>query len=220
MSQLKDFAALIFDMDGLVLDTEPTYFAAWRQAVEEMGFRVGPDAFKALSGYHYGQLESQLLSWYGLDFNLQTFRELGSKLWRSYVSVEGITVKRGVVDLLDFAEQQSIPVCLATNSSAVNANECLDIAGIKNRFPVIISGDDVLLAKPEPDIFLKAAECLQVDIRRCLVFEDSHTGIAAATAAGAYTVYIPSTIPADPLAVELCDCMLDNMTQIFESLLS
>jgi beta-phosphoglucomutase len=218
MLRLTDFSAFIFDMDGLVLDTEPTYFAAWQRAVERLGFRVDADAFKTLSGHHYSQVEARLLSWYGDGFNLHTFRQLSSELWRTYVNEHGIVVKQGVVDLLDYAAQRRIPVCLATNSSTINAYECLDIAGIRNRFPKIVTGDDVKHAKPEPDIFLKAADFLQADIRRCVVFEDSHTGIVAASAAGAYSVYIPSTLPVDPLTVELCDCMMDNLSQVLQTL--
>jgi HAD superfamily hydrolase (TIGR01509 family) len=218
MPKLTDFSAFIFDMDGLVLDTEPTYFAAWQQAVEKMGFRGDADAFKTLSGHHYSHVEARLLTWYGHDFNLQTFRQLGSELWRNHVKGQGIAVKPGVVALLGYAGQQRIPVCLATNSSAINAHECLAIAGIRNSFPVIVTGDDVQRVKPEPDIFLKAADRMQVDIQHCLVFEDSHTGIVAASAAGAYSVYVPSTLPVDPLTVAMCDCMMDDLSQVFESL--
>ncbi len=218
MFGITGFSAFIFDMDGLVLDTEPTYFAAWQRAVEKMGFKVDPDSFKTLSGHHYSRIETRLLSWYGTGFNLDAFRQLSRPLWRTYVNEHGIVVKQGVVDLLDYAEQRQIPVCLATNSSTINSHECLDIAGIKNRFPKIVTGDDVNRAKPEPDIFLKAADYLQADICRCVVFEDSHTGIIAASSAGAYSVYIPSTLPVDPLTVELCDCMMDNLSQVFQSL--
>jgi beta-phosphoglucomutase len=218
MPQLTDFAALIFDMDGLVLDTEPTYFAAWQQAVKAMGYQLAPDSFKILSGYHYHQVETQLQAWLGQDFNLHTFKQLGAECWRNYVREHGITVKTGVVALLDYAEQQGIPVCLATNSWAVYARHCLATAGLTQRFPLIVTGDDVERVKPAPDIFLKAAERMQVDIHQCVVFEDSHTGIVAASASCAYSVYVPSTFPINPLTVELCDCMLEDLTQVFETL--
>jgi beta-phosphoglucomutase len=219
MQQLTDFTALIFDLDGLVLDTEPTYFAAWQQAVKAMGYRLEPDTFKTLSGYHYRQVETQLQAWLGQDFNLHTFKQLGTECWRNYVHGRGIAVKSGVIALLDYAQQQRIPVCLATNSSAIYAQECLAIAGLTQRFPLIVTGDDVERVKPEPDIFLKAAGRMQLDIRQCVVFEDSHTGVVAASASGAYTVYVPSTFPVNPKTLALCDCQLDNLHQIFEKLL-
>lgn len=218
MPKLNEFSAFIFDMDGLVLDTEPTYFAAWQKAVEQMGYNVDQHIMNTLSGYHYSQVEAQLIAWYGQEFNLHTFKLLSGDLWRVYVNNHGIAVKDGVLALLDYADQNQMPVCMATNSSTTNADECLQIARIKNRFPLVVTGDDVDRAKPEPDIFMKAADKLQVDIHRCVVFEDSFTGIVAATSAGAYTVYVPSGMPADARAMTLCDCMMESLSQVFQSL--
>lgn len=218
MPKLNDFAAFIFDMDGLVLETELTYFTAWEQAAKAMGYQIEPEAFVKLSGSHYSQVETQILALFGEGFDLKFFKELGAECWRNFVNEYGITVKKGVVDLLDYAQAQAIPVCLATNSSALYAHQCLTIAGIKHRFPVIVTGDDVQKVKPEPDIFLKAAERTQVDILECIVFEDSLTGIVAASSSGAYSVYVPSIFPVDARAASLCNCQLADLTQAIESL--
>lgn len=216
--RLGDFKGFIFDLDGLVLDTEPTYFAAWQQAVAKMGYQLPPDAFKTVSGYHYHQVESQLKAWLGQNFNLQDFKKLGIDYWRKYVREHGIAIKPGVIALLDYAEQQGIPVCLATNSWDVYARHCLAIAGLTEYFPLMVTGDDVEHVKPAPDIFLKAANRMRLDIQQCVIFEDSHTGILAASASGAFSVYVPSTFPVNPQTVELCDCLLDNLLQVFETL--
>jgi beta-phosphoglucomutase len=216
--KLGNFKGFIFDMDGLVLDTEPTYFAAWQQAVTTMGYQLQPDVFKIVSGLHYHQVEARLKIWLGQDFNLQAFKRLGTDYWRKHVREQGIAVKPGVIALLDYAKQKGIPVCLATNSWAVYARHCLAIAGLTHRFPMMITGDTVKRVKPAPDIFLKAAEMMRVDISQCVIFEDSHTGIVAASASGAYSVYVPSTFPINSQTVELCDCMIDNLTQVFETL--
>jgi len=107
--------------------------------------------------------------------------------------------------------QHQIPYCLATNSRAINAYECLELAGIKDLFSIIITRDDVQQGKPSPDIFLKAAELLQVPITQCLVLEDSHAGIVAAYRAGAFSVFVPSTEPIDPLTVDLCNVMMVDL---------
>jgi HAD superfamily hydrolase (TIGR01509 family) len=218
MPRLTDFAAFIFDMDGLVLDTEPTYFAAWQRAIETMGYSLEPDAYKTLTGFHYHQVEAQLQAWLGNDVDLTVFKQLGTECWRSYIAENGIAIKPGVNVLLDYAQQQGIPVCLATNSSAVYAHECLRIAGLSHRFPIIVTGDDVERVKPKPDIFLEAAKRLQIKITRCVVFEDSHTGVVAASASGAYTVFVPSTLPANLHAQMICDCQLSDLTEVFETL--
>jgi beta-phosphoglucomutase len=216
--KLGSYKGFIFDMDGLVLDTEPTYFAAWQQAVTAMGYQLEPDAFKIVSGMHYQQVEAQLKAWLGQDFNLSDFKKLGTEYWRKHVREQGIAVKPGVIALLDYADQQGIPVCLATNSWAVYARHCLAIAGLTRRFPLMVTGDEVKQVKPAPDIFLEAADRMQIDIHQCVIFEDSHTGIVAASASGAYSVYVPSAFPINPLTVKLSDYMLDDLTQVFETL--
>lgn len=218
MISLTNYAAFIFDMDGLVLDTEPAYFEAWRLALETMGYQADPTFFQAFSGYRFAQIQQKLLETFDANFDVHYFKTLSGQHWRKHIETNGIPIKTGVIDLLDYAAANGFPVGIATNSPAYNAYECLDLAGLKHRFPVIVTGDDVRQAKPAPDIFLRAAVELAVDIRCCIVFEDSPVGIAAAVAAGAYSVYVPSTCPADPATVGLCDCLVNNLLQVVQSL--
>ncbi|TAN66074.1 MAG: HAD family phosphatase [Methylobacter sp.] len=214
MLKLTDFSAVIFDMDGLVLDTETTYSIAWQQAARAMGYDLSTDFCLTLTGLHYQDIELKLIEYCGAEFNLQTFKRLSSDCWRDYVNVHGITIKHGFTGLLDLLIRQKIPYCLATNSRTVNALECLELAGIKDVFSIIVSRDHVQHGKPEPDVFLKAAELLQVDIKRCLVIEDSHAGIVAASRAGAVSVLIPSIAQVDPLTLELCKLMVGDLAQL------
>lgn len=214
MLELKDFAAVIFDMDGLVLDTESTYIAAWKQAANAMGYDFPDDFCLLLSGLHYRDVAQKLMAYYGAGFDLQAFNRLSAKVWRDYVNVHRIKVNPGFTELLEVLNRKNIPYCLATNSATVNALECLELAGIENVFSLIVTRDHVPCGKPEPDIFLKAAELLQVDISRCLVLEDSDAGILAASRAGAISVFIPSTVQIDPLTVELCDLMVGNLAEL------
>jgi beta-phosphoglucomutase len=211
--ELRDFSAVIFDMDGLVLDTETTYIVAWQRAAKAMGYALSEPFCLSLSGLHYKDVELQLMAFCGADFNLQAFNQLSGIYWREYVYTHGINIKYGFTQLLEFIVGRKIPYCLATNSRAVNAYECLELAGIKDVFSTIITRDDVQQGKPAPDIFLKAAELLQVPISRCLVLEDSLAGIVAASRAGAFSVFVPSTEPVDPLAIELCNMMMIDLAK-------
>jgi len=215
---LNDFSAVIFDMDGLVLDTESTYFAAWQQTAKAMGYSLSDAFCLSLSGLHTKEIELKLLTCCGAEFNLDTFTRLSGIFWREQVNAHGIKIKHGFTELLEFIVQQQIPYCLATNSSAVNAVECLEFAGIREIFSTIITRDDVEHGKPAPDIFLKAAELLQVPISRCLVLEDSYAGIEAASRAGAFSVLIPSTEPVDPMALALCDVMMIDLAHTLMAL--
>jgi len=216
--KLAGFAAVIFDMDGLVLDTESTYMAAWKQAASVMGYDFSEDFCRSLSGLHYQDIALKLIDYCGAEFDLQRFNRLSGDCWRDHVNVHGINIKHGFSGLLEVLIRHKIPYCLATNSLAVNALECLELAGIQEVFPIVISRDHVQQGKPEPDIFLKAAEVLQVDISRCLVIEDSHAGILAAFRAGAVSAFIPSTAPVDPLTVELCDLMMEDLGQLMNAI--
>jgi len=216
--KLADFAAVILDMDGLVLDTEPTYFIAWQQAASVMGYDFSDQFCLSLSGLHYKDVELALIEYCGADFNLQTFGQLSGEFWHKHVNANGINTKHGFTGLLELLMQEKMPYCLATNSSAVNALECLELAGINDAFSIIVTRDQVQQGKPWPDIFLKAAELMQVDISRCLVIEDSHAGIEAASKAGAFSVFIPSILPADPLTVELCDLTMNDLAQLTDAI--
>jgi len=213
MCKLTDFAAVIFDMDGLVLDTEKTYFKAWQAAATSMGVDFTETFLNSLSGLHYKNIERKVLAHLGADFDLKSFNELSGVFWREQVSIDGIETKHGFNQLLDFIIECKIPYCLATNSRAINVYECLELAGIKEVFSTIVTRDDVIQGKPEPDVFLKAAERLKVPIADCLILEDSLVGIQAAAKAGAFSVFVPSTVPVDLMAIELCDFMVADLSQ-------
>ena len=218
MLKLADFKGFIFDLDGLVLDTEPTYFAAWQQAIVEMGYQIELEFIYCLSGCSYDQVETQLQVWLGQDFDLVFFKQLSTECWWNYIHQYGIVVKKGVISLLDFAQAHAIPICIGTNSSYIYAQKCLTIAGLNQRYPLMVTSDDVQHVKPAPDIFLRAAERMAVDIKHCVIFEDSYVGIAAASASGAKTVCVPSTFPLNPKILELSDYVFDDLTQVLESL--
>lgn len=205
-------------MDGLVLDTESTYRRAWRQAAESMGYSLPEVFFLSLSGLPYQTVESKLRTACGADFDLQAFNHAAAGFWRDYVAVHRIKTQPGFTELLAFVIAQRLPFCLATNSRAVNAYECLELAGIKDVFPIIVTRDDVDHGKPAPDIFLKAARLLGVPINECLVLEDSHAGIVAATTAGAFSVFVPSAEPVDPMTVALCDMMMTDLAQVLAAI--
>jgi len=214
--RLSDFSAVIFDMDGLVLDTETTFCIAWRQAARTMGYELSGTFCRSLAGSHYNDVELKLMAYCGDDFDLEIFNDTAGNCWRDYVNRHGIKIKHGFTQLLETIVQQQIPYCLATNSRALNTYECLKLAGIADVFSTVITRDDVHYGKPAPDIFLKAAELLDVNIRRCMVIEDSHTGIVAASRAGAFSVFVPSVFPVDPLTVELCDLKINNLACLLE----
>lgn len=218
MVKRADFSAVIFDLDGLVLDTESTYRWAWREAAQEIGYEFSQSFWEGLSGLPTEKVMAALNNQGGAGFNLSEFNRVSALCWRRHVAARGIEVKRGFYQLLELLVRENIPYCLATNSHAVNAYECLERAGLEKVFSIIISRDQVLQGKPAPDLFLLASERLGVQISRCLVLEDSAVGIQAASRAGALSVLIPSVWPVDTRAASLCSFQVDNLEQLATAL--
>ncbi len=210
MIKLPNFSAVIFDLDGLVLDTESTYFAAWQEAATMMGHHCSDAFCRSLSGLQYADVEHRLRVMYGEDFNLQVFASLSAQCWRRIVKHRGIAVKPGVRQLLALLTHKQIPFALATNSPLVNARECLALAGLEGVFEILIAREQVQHGKPAPDIFFIAAQRLKYPIKQCLVLEDSYNGVLAAYRAGAHIIYIPSN-PIETQAEPLATCRLNNL---------
>ena len=189
---------MILDMDGLVLDTEKTYRIAWQKACEQMGFELEQAMWRSFAGLPNPKVEAKLIAVCGPDFQLDQFRRLSSEHWHHYVNNNGIPVKTGFHKLMQTIATLNISYCLATNSLQKNAEHCLELAEIRHCFPLLVTRDQVRNAKPAPDIFIRAAVLLQQPVVRCLVVEDSKTGIEAACSAGAISILIPEqTMVAD-----------------------
>jgi beta-phosphoglucomutase-like phosphatase (HAD superfamily) len=111
---------------------------------------------------------------------------------------------------------EGIPFCLATNSALANAEECLQSSGLAGVFPAIIARDHVESGKPAPDIFLKAAAVLDIPIERCMVLEDSSTGIEAASKAGALPVLVSSALPVDKTTILRCQLVFNDLLELLD----
>jgi beta-phosphoglucomutase-like phosphatase (HAD superfamily) len=214
MARLPDFTALILDMDGLLLDTEITYLKAWKQAALSQGHDLDEQFCLSLTGLQYQAVEQQLIDYCAGNLNLDEFRLASGRYWRQHVNRHGIALRFGFESLLEVMHRLRIPYCLATNSLSSNANECLQFAGVRDLFPDIVSRDQVSKGKPAPDVFIQAAKLLDVEIKDCLVVEDSVTGIEAARNAGAYSIFIPSILPVDAQAAEMSGLLLDNLAAL------
>lgn len=219
MTDLPHFSAVIFDLDGLVLDTESTYFAAWQHAATQMGYEGSEPFWQSLSGLHAAAIEQHLHHHFGPLFNYPYFTALSGQRWQAIVEQQGIVIKAGFLQVLALLEAQKIPFALATNSPLSNARECLALAKLPDVFSLITAREQVEHGKPAPDIFFKTAVQLQTPIHECLVLEDSYAGVLGATRAGAPVIYIPSN-PINPAASTLATCQLTSLTQLADRLAS
>lgn len=187
--------AVIFDLDGLVLDTEAGYRAAWRGAAAEAGGELDEDFFLALSGQEAEAVHRALAAVLGDQMMTEEFGSRAAHHWREHVARHGIPVRPGFHSFMDWLKERRIPCALATNSQQRYALECLALAGLEGRFAHLVSRDQVERGKPAPDVYLAAAERLGVTPAHCLALEDSPTGLASARAAGMRCVLVPSAPP-------------------------
>jgi len=186
-------AAVILDLDGLALDTEPAYRHAWRRAAQDLGYELGEDVCATLSGHHADHVRRELQRLVGDRFDPARFYPLAESYWYQHLGRHGVPTMAGLEQLLALLETLGIPYAVATNSDRRYAVECLRRAGMEEALlAVTVCRSDVVHGKPEPDLILEAARRLRVAPGRCLVLEDSEAGLTAAVRAGALPVLVQS----------------------------
>jgi HAD superfamily hydrolase (TIGR01509 family) len=184
---------VIFDMDGLMLDTERIYHSTWRTAGAELGYHLSDELLLSTIGRTFPDCYQLLRATLGEHFPLAAFQKLWPVHWHQHVAQYGIPQKPGLVELLDLLDQRGIRKAMATSTTYDEALFTLHAGQIENRFQVIVTGEQVQHGKPAPDIFLEAARRPEVDPRGCLAVEDSEAGVLAAASAGMYTIMVPDT---------------------------
>ncbi|MGH9766261.1 MAG: HAD family hydrolase, partial [Blastocatellia bacterium] len=188
-------AAVVLDMDGLMLDTESIYKRAWQNAAAQFGYILDDSFYFTLIGRPNPACEAAILERYGGAFPMAEFRARWSDLWRTEVESSGIPTKPGLAELLSFLDDHQILTAIATSSDRDYATFSLRAAGLEGRFDQIVTGDQVVNGKPAPDIYLESARRLGVAPERCVAIEDSDAGVLAASAAGMITVMAPDLKP-------------------------
>jgi len=178
-----DFAAYIFDLDGTLLDTMPLHHRAWDLALREAGVPQGMDEtlFYSLSGAAPLEFTDAVAAFYGVQFDAPALLRAKDQLFDS-VQHQATLIEPTVA----FARRMapSHPLAVASGGARHVVRGLLEVSGLKSLFPVVVTGDDVVRGKPAPDLFLLAAERMNVAASECLVFEDSPPGIRAAESAG------------------------------------
>ena len=189
---MKDtITAVLFDMDGLVLDTEKLYTRFWQEAACACGYPMTKEQALGMRSLNRGAGLSKMQSYFGPDVDYDFIRQKRIELMDAFVEKEGVTLKPGIHELLAFLKERGIKTAIATSSPMERTVLYLTSVGLQNSFDELVSGYMVERGKPEPDIYLYAAEKLGVKPEECMVLEDSPAGILAAHRAGCMPVMIP-----------------------------
>jgi HAD superfamily hydrolase (TIGR01509 family) len=181
---------VIFDMDGLMFDTERVWQRAWAPTLEHFGYGPKPGIDVATRGTTGAVFDDILRSFLGDDVDADAFWEYFSGI-ADETFARRIDKKPGLDELVDFLADEDIPCGVASSSSPEQIAHHLRMTGMEGRFTVIVSGKEVPHTKPEPDIFLESARRMGVDPGSTLVLEDSFNGVRAGVAGGFITVMVP-----------------------------
>lgn len=195
--------AVVFDMDGLLCDTEVVYRDSMIAAALEHGHDMPLSLFMSMIGLPAPAGERKVLDHFGEDFPIAAFN--ARVMEHVDLACEaGIALKAGVVELLDHLDELGLPRAIATSSSHRAVEAHLGKSGVIPRFDAIVARGDYAQGKPSPDPFLTAAGRLGVEPADCLALEDSHNGVRAAAAAGMMTIMVPDLLDPTPEMRGLC----------------
>ena len=195
MRSISECKAIIFDMDGLMIDTERLALKAWQLAGADFGFPISDDIFITMVGRNRRDSDRTLVEIFGSEFPIRAVRDRYRAYVDGWIDEGKLAVKSGLLELLGFLDRISMPKAVATSTEYERAIHKLSLTNLLDHFPVVIAGDQIQKGKPAPDIFLAAAAQLGVLPEDCLVLEDSDAGIQAAYDAGMTPVMIPDMKP-------------------------
>jgi HAD superfamily hydrolase (TIGR01509 family) len=194
MSLPREVKAVVFDMDGLLVDTEQVVFRAMQAAAAGIGGEMPFTTFQRMVGLAHASSDLILHEHFGDGFDLEGWSKVVSGHFQAELALSGIALKSGVVEILDRLDALHLPRAIATSSGRPAVQQALGPYGLVKRFDAVITREDQTRHKPHPEPFLKAAEALGVAPQDCLALEDSHNGIRAAHAAGMMTIMVPDML--------------------------
>jgi HAD superfamily hydrolase (TIGR01509 family) len=206
--------AVIFDMDGLMLDTERMARVAWNRAMKDWGLTIPDPIYQKLIGRTLLDVKHILLQEVDGSLPFDKIADRKDKYLEEEVALNGISVKPGLYELVEWLESRGVPRAVASSTFREKVIKKLQLARLAERFDVIVSGDETQNGKPAPDIFLAAADKLGVAAVRCVVLEDSEPGIQAAHAAGMTAVLVPDQQSISDRAAKLAEQVLPSLHEV------
>src|ERR1700722_3752458 len=199
----KPVAAAIFDMDGLLIDTEAVYIEAYHAAAQAIGTKMPIELCHAMIGVPTRECEAMIQDHFGPAFSVEQFQVHFNQHARRMLDAH-VPVKPGAGELLAWLGGRGLPLAIATPSRPAAGQRLSGRAGPLAHFKAVATRYDVEHAKPHPDVYLEAARRLGVAPERCIAFEDSNVGLTAAHAAGTMAIMVPDIVPPSPEVLPKC----------------
>jgi len=213
IDQLK-IELIIFDMDGLMFDTEKISFISLRYAAARYGYQINDEIFRKTIGTNLIRTKDIYLNHFGSSFPIEEIISERVRISEDIIRLKGVQVKKGLYDLLDYLSQSNIKKAVATSTSRNRALNLLKLASIYSNFDYVLCGDEIEKSKPDPEIFLKVSDKLGCSPKKCLVLEDSEAGIEAAYKAGMFPIMIPDMKEPNDLTQTLIFKKMDSLLDV------
>lgn len=203
---------VIFDMDGVLFDTERLCMECWCKCAAEHHIPDMDVVFPKCIGTNVHDTMEIVRNYYGPEFDYEGFRAIADGYFKQEIAQNGMPVKKGVRELLSFLKSRGVKIGLASSTKYASVEAHLKRADIRDYFNVLVTGDMVLHSKPEPEIYLLACDKMGVDPKNAFAIEDSYNGIRSAYRAGMKPLMVPDLIAPDEEMQKLS-------LEIFEDLL-
>jgi beta-phosphoglucomutase-like phosphatase (HAD superfamily) len=215
----RPVAGVVFDMDGLLIDTEAVWRDVQQAEAEAQGLDLPLEVILSLIGKRWQVNRAILLDHFGPDFDVDSYAAAVSRR-HATVCQAGVVIKAGVVELLDLLDALELPRAIATSSDRQVVVDRLEPCGLYARFHAVVGNEDCAQGKPHPEPYLNAARVLGLDPAHCLALEDSYSGVRSAHAAGMMTVMVPDLLPPTEEIGGLCVAVAETLHQVRDALLA
>lgn len=204
---------IIFDMDGLMFDTEAATCRAFLEVGTEWGLHPRKEQFIELLGLNSKDIIKKYHDYFGKDVDAESlYRQVGDRKMKT-LEKEGIPIKKGLMELLKAIDKAGIKKAVASSSNQDVIEKNIRDAGLEGRFDYILSAKKVKRGKPFPDVFLEICQKLQADPEQTLVFEDSANGVAAALAGNLPVINVPDMVRIPPELARQCAAVVDSLEE-------
>lgn len=213
-----NYKAVIFDMDGVIFDSERACMETWVVLAKEYGLENIEESFLACTGTTNARTKEIMIERYGADFPYDEYAAKASKMFHEKNDFGKLPMKEGVVLLLDYLKENNIKIALASSTRKQTVEKELTWAKIIRYFDVIIGGDMLRASKPAPDIYLKACEELNLLPKECFAIEDSFNGIRSAYNGGLRPIMVPDLLSPDEEMESLAEIILPSLTGVVDYL--
>ena len=209
---------VLFDMDGVVIDSERLFTRFWIESAADLGFPMTREQALQLRSLRREQGIEKMEAFFGPAANFDEIRAHRIELMEAHIARYGVDEKPGIRELLALLKEKGIPCAITSSSALAVVRERLGRLGILDGFTALCSGKDVPNGKPFPDIYLAGAAAIGVAPERCLAIEDSPTGLEAAWRAGCMGVFVPDQDQPDDVTLSRCFARADSLLDVMELL--